>query len=270
MPENSFPRPSNAYLQRFASLGRLYGARSLPLLQEAHFLVVGIGGVGTWAAEALARCGIGHITLADLDDICITNTNRQTHALQSTIGQSKTTAMAQRLRDINPEIVVTEIEDFIDPQNVGEHIDQRFHAVLDCSDTAHSKTAIIAHCRYHKQIVVTVGSAGGKRDPRLITSHDLNKTVNDPLLAKVRSQLRRFHNYSRNTKRSFSVEAIYSTEHMVYPNASGEICHTKQFTEDAGTSMDCSGGFGSSVMITGNFGFLAANRAIEKYLKKHL
>jgi len=254
-------------IDRFGGIARLYGLNGLTALQQAHFLIVGIGGVGTWAAEALARSGVGTLTLADLDDICVTNINRQTHALQSTIGQSKTTAMANRLRDINPNIVVQELEDFIDPQNVRQHIDSRYDVIVDCADTAHSKTAIIATAKYQKQLVVTVGSAGGKRDPRMITSNDLNKTVNDPLLAKVRGQLRRFHNYSRNPKRSFGVEAIYSSEHMVYPSDDGGVCSTKNF-KDGETALNCSGGFGSSTMITGSFGFLAATRAIDKYLAR--
>ncbi len=254
-------------LDRFGGIARLYGLKGLAALEKAHFLVVGIGGVGTWAAEALARSGVGTLTLADLDDICVTNINRQTHALQSTVGQSKTVTMAQRLRDINPNIIVHELEDFIDPQNVREHIDTRYDVIVDCADTAHSKTAIIATAKYQKQLVVTVGSAGGKRDPRLITSNDLNKTINDPLLAKVRGQLRRFHNYSRNPKRSFGVEAIYSAEHMVYPSDDGGVCSTKNFNEGE-TALNCAGGFGSSTMITGSFGFLAATRAIDKYLAR--
>lgn len=254
-------------LDRFGGIARLYGVDGLQSLSCAHFLVVGIGGVGTWAAEALARSGIGTITLADLDDICVTNINRQTHALQSTIGQSKTAAMAARLKDINPRIVVHELEDFIDPQNVRHYIDSRYDVIVDCADTAHSKTAIIATAKYQKQLVVTVGSAGGKRDPRLITSCDLSKTVNDPLLAKVRGQLRRFHNYSRNPKRNFSVEAVYSSETMVYPDENGQMCTTKNF-KDGETALNCNGGFGSSTMITGSFGFLAASRAIDKYLAR--
>ncbi|MEY3017241.1 MAG: hypothetical protein RL336_376 [Pseudomonadota bacterium] len=254
-------------IDRFGGIARLYGTQGLQHLNEAHFLVVGIGGVGTWAAEALARSGVGTITLADLDDICVTNINRQAHALQSTIGQSKTEVMAARLRDINPAITVHLLDDFIDPQNVRDYIDTRYDVILDCADTAHSKTAIIATAKYQKQLVVTVGSAGGKRDPRLITSNDLNKTVNDPLLAKVRSQLRRFHNYSRNPKRSFQVEAVYSAEHMVYPNDDGGVCSTKNFSEGE-TALNCSGGFGSSTMITGCFGFHAASRAIDKYLAR--
>lgn len=268
MPLSSINALSADYQQRFAGIARLYGVEALAWLAQAHVVVVGIGGVGSWAAESLARSGIGAITLIDLDDICISNTNRQIHTLQSVIGQSKTAVMAQRLRDINPEIQVEEIEDFVDPDNARELIDPaRHHIVIDAADTANAKSAMIAHCRRHKITIVTVGSAGGKRDPRQISSADLTFTYNDPLLAKVRNQLRRLHGFSRNPKRRFSVEAVYSQEQMIYPDSQGGLCQSKRAMQ-GGVKLDCSGGFGASSMVTTTFGTVAAARAIERYLDR--
>lgn len=257
---------SQPYQQRFGGIERLYGAGSLELLCKAHFTVIGIGGVGTWVAEALVRSGIGELTLIDMDDICITNTNRQIHTQQETIGKSKISTMAERLKQINPEVRVNEVEDFLDTENIAELISTDIDFVIDAIDTANAKTALIAWCKRNKVPLITVGSAGGKRDPRMITSADLSRTINDPLLAKVRNQLRRFHNFSRNTKRKFGIEAVYSEEQMVYPQGNGEVCQQKSAMED-GVKLDCSGGFGAATMTTGTFGFIAAARAIEKFLK---
>ncbi len=258
---------SEQYQQRFGGIGRLYGRDAMAALARAHFVVAGIGGVGTWAAEALARSGVGHITLIDLDDICITNSNRQIHALQSTIGQSKVAVMAARLRDINPEIVIHEVEDFVDSDNVQSLVGPQHDVVIDATDNVNAKCALIVRARRLKKQVITVGSAGGKRDPRTITSIDLSRTTTDPLLAKVRNQLRRLYNYPRNPKRTFRVEAIYSTEQMVYPAADGTICQAKGDMVDGG-KLDCSGGFGASMMITATFGMTAAARAIARYLER--
>lgn len=258
---------TESYLQRFSGIGRLYGMNELPKLAKAHFVVVGIGGVGTWVAEAFARSGIGEITLIDMDDICITNSNRQLHTLATTIGQSKVAVIAERLRGINPEIIVHEVEDFVERETVAEQIPNSADLVVDAIDVVNVKAAIIAHCKYRKKLVLTVGSAGGKRDPRQVTTRDLSKTTVDPLLAKTRNFLRRFYNFSRNAKSNFTVEATFSTEQMAYPDADGGVCSAKEGMED-GVKLDCSGGFGSSTMITGTFGFVVASRSIDKYLEK--
>ena len=264
----SQPPLSDSYLQRFAGVGRLYGHNSLSALAAAHFVVIGIGGVGTWVAEALARSGIGQLTLIDLDDICVSNTNRQLHALQSTLGQPKTAVMAERLRGINPEIKVVEVMDFITRRNVESLLKPGVHhVVIDAADSAHAKSSVIAFCRRHKMQVLTVGSAGGKTDPRLITSADLRLAHMDPLLSKVRNQLRRLHGFSRNTKRRFLVEAIYSEQQMVYPADDGGVTSTKPFVK-GGVKLDCSGGVGTTSMITGTFGLITASRAIERYLDR--
>ncbi len=258
---------TSEYTYRFGGLARLYGEYALPLLANAHFAVIGLGGVGSWAAEALARSGIGRITLIELDDVCTTNTNRQLHALHSTVGQPKNRVMRQRLRDINPEIEVVCIDDFLSAKNLGEYLTPDHQVVIDATDASATKAALIAYCSAVKIRLVTVGSSGGKRDPQKIKIADLGFTESDPLLARVRHRLYTQHGFARETRRKFRVDAVFSTESMVYPQPDGAVCRNKQFVQD-GMKLDCTSGFGSSVMVTGSFGFAAAARAIERYLQK--
>ncbi|MCR6652112.1 MAG: tRNA cyclic N6-threonylcarbamoyladenosine(37) synthase TcdA [Cellvibrionaceae bacterium] len=255
------------YRQRFGGLGRLYGDAALEALAQAHMVVVGLGGVGSWAAEALARSGVGEITLIEMDDICITNTNRQAHALTSQVGRSKNKAVAARLRDINPEIRVHCVEDFLDSKNLPTIIGSQHHIVIDAMDAAITKSALVAYCSACKIRLVTVGSSGGKSDPTRIRVDDLGRTEGDPLLAKIRVQMYRKHGFARNGQRKFRVDAVFSPEQMVYPKPDGSVCMEKQVMQD-GVRLDCTGGFGSSVMVTGAFGFAAAARAVERYLQK--
>ena len=260
---------SHEYLLRFSGIGRLYGQNALLALANAHFVVIGLGGVGTWAAEALARSGVGELTLIELDDICVTNTNRQIHALKSLIGKSKNQTITERLKEINPEITIHSIEDFIDEENMTTIIGKQHHVVIDAMDAAHIKAALVAYCLAIKVRLITVGSSGGKQQPQLITADDLGRSISDPLLAKIRTQLYQKHNFSRDKNRKFRVDAIYSTEQMLYPQPDGSVCMNKQAMQN-GVRLDCAGGFGSSVMVTGTFGFLAAAKAIERYLQKKL
>jgi len=258
---------SEAYLQRFGGLGRLYGAVALDALAQAHMVVIGLGGVGSWAAEALARSGVGELTLIEMDEVCITNTNRQSHALASQVGRSKNQVVAQRLRDINPEIRVHCIEDFLDSNNLHTLIGPQHHVVVDAMDAALTKSALVAYCSARKIRLVTVGSSGGKSDPTRIQVADLARTEGDPLLAKIRTQLFRQHGFARDSHRKFRVDAVFSPEQMVYPKPDGSVCMEKQVMQD-GVRLDCTGGFGSSVMVTGAFGFAAAAKAIERYLQR--
>lgn len=260
---------SPEYLQRFGGVGRLYGQAALPLLNNAHFAVIGLGGVGTWVAEALARSGVGELTLIEMDEVCVTNTNRQSHALKSNLGRPKNQVITERLRDINPELVIHSVEDFIDQDNMKNLIDQRHHVVIDAIDAAHLKARLVAYCLAIKVRLITIGSSGGKRNPQAVTVDDLGRSISDPMLAKVRTQLYRHHNFARDKNRKFRVDAVYSTEQMVYPQPDGGVCMDKQALAD-GVKLDCAGGFGSSVMVTGTFGFIAATRALERYLSRHL
>lgn len=255
------------YQLRFGGIARLYGETGLKILQESHFCVIGIGGVGSWVAEALARNGVGAITLIDLDDICTTNINRQIHALTHTVGMSKVEVMAERIKAINPDCEVNEIEDFVTQENLPSLIDTRFNYVIDAIDSVKIKTSLIAHCKRHKLAMITVGGAGGQTDPSKIAICDLSQTYQDPLLAKVRNQLRREYNFSRNVKRKFSIDAVFSSEQLIYPDNEGNVCHAKQAQEGA-MRLDCSGGFGATTHVTASFAFFAVSHAIKKLLRK--
>lgn len=148
---------SEEYRQRFGGVGRLYGSPALEALAQAHIAVIGLGGVGSWTAEALARSGVGELTLIEMDDICITNTNRQVHALASHIGRSKNQAVAARLRDINPEIRIHCVEDFLDTKNLTTLIGPQHHVVVDAMDAAITKSALVAYCSARKIRLVIVG-----------------------------------------------------------------------------------------------------------------
>ena len=267
------------YSLRFGGISRLYGEHGANILKQAHFCVIGIGGVGSWVAEALARNGIGQITLIDLDDICTTNINRQIHALTDTIGQSKVDVMSERIKQINPDCHVNIIEDFVTVENLSTLITRDYDYVIDAIDSVDIKTRLIAFCRGSKLPIITIGGAGGQVDPSKIEITDLSKTYQDPLLAKVKNQLRREFNFPRADlktagKRKFSIDAVYSTEQLRYPadNNAGEICLAKPDTSNSehnSMRLDCRSGFGATTHVTATFAFFAVGRAIDKLLKKH-
>ena len=252
---------------RFGGIARLYGIEGLARLQASHVAVVGIGGVGSWAAEALARTGVGRISLIDMDDVCVTNTNRQLPAMKGNIGRLKVEVMAERVQAINPGCDVRPIMDFVTPDTLDKYITDDLDCVLDSIDSVASKVALIAWCRRRKIPIVTTGGAGGQIDPTQIKVADLSKTVNDPLAAKARALLRRDHGFPRaDSKRSFGVPCVYSTEQLRYPKPDGTVCQQKSFV-GAGVKLDCSGGFGAVTMVTGTFGFVAAAKVVERLLR---
>lgn len=257
---------SDQYNQRFGGTRRLYGNSEVEILRAAHVCVIGIGGVGSWAAEALARTGVGELTLIDMDDVCVTNINRQIHAMSGTVGQSKIEVMAERIRLINPECQINLIDDFITPENIAEYIDSRYDYVLDAIDSVKPKAALLAYCKRNKIKVITTGGAGGQTDPTQIQIADLTKTIQDPLAAKIRNMLRRFHNFSKTRK--FGIECVYSTEQLKYPQADGSVCNVKA-TAEGPKRMDCASGFGAATMVTATFGFVAASRIVQKLIEKH-
>lgn len=248
---------------RFGGTQRLYSLKGEQRLRASHVTVVGIGGVGSWIAEALARSAVGHITLIDLDDICVTNTNRQIHAKTDTVGQLKVSVMATRIKHINPQCKVTEVIDFISEKNQAALLNDRPDYVIDATDSVPAKTALIAYCKRNKIKILTIGGAGGQKDPLKIKSADLSRTTQDPLAAKVRSELRRHYNFSKNPKRRFGVECVYSTEQLVYPSPDGSVCHQKQLKEGS-VKLDCSGGLGAGVVVTATFGMVAAAIVLNK------
>lgn len=260
---------SEGYQRRFSGIARLYGQRSLQLFARSHVCVVGIGGVGSWAAEALARTGIGQITLIDMDDVCVTNSNRQIHALHSTVGQLKTDIMAERIRQINPDCRVNCIDDFITPDNVAGYFSQKFDYVIDAIDSVRPKAALLAFCRRNKIPVVTTGGAGGQIDPTQIQVADLAKTIQDPLAAKLRERLKSDFGVVKNGKGKLGIHCVFSTEQLTYPQADGSVCNTKQ-NADGVLKMDCSSGFGAVTMVTASFGFIAVSHALKKMIAKDL
>ncbi|MBB3104832.1 tRNA cyclic N6-threonylcarbamoyladenosine(37) synthase TcdA [Azomonas macrocytogenes] len=249
--------------QRFGGIARLYGLAGIERLVAAHVAVVGVGGVGSWAAEALARSGVGEISLFDLDDVCVSNTNRQSHALVGSIGQPKVEVLAARIRAISPHCLVHPVTDFVTRESMAEHITENLDFVLDCIDSVPAKAALIAWCKRRKIGIVTTGGAGGQIDPTRIEIVDLNKTYNDPLAAKVRSLLRRDYNFSRTPGRHYSVPCVFSSEQLRYPQTDGSVCQSKGFIGE-GVKLDCAGGFGAVMMVTASFGMAAAAKAVEK------
>ncbi len=258
------PEAPEADLQRrFAGVGRLYGAPALARFQAAHVCVIGVGGVGSWAVEALARSAIGRITMIDLDNLAESNVNRQIHALSATLGQAKVTALAQRIAQINPACEVTEIEDFVTPDNVAQMIGaQRYDYVIDAIDSVGAKTALIAHCRAHRIPLVTIGGAGGQTDPTGIGVRDMSKTEQDPLLAKVRKRLRALHGFPRGSRNSFGIDAVFSTEPLRAPQT-GDECALPDGAAEGVTGLNCAG-FGSSVAVTATFGLVAASHVLRR------
>lgn len=244
--------------RRFGGIARLYGAAALPRLAAAHVCVVGVGGVGSWAAEALARSGVGRLTLIDLDNVAESNVNRQVHALGDEFGKAKVSAMAERLRRIHPACRVDEIEDFVTPENLADLMGRGYGYVVDAIDHVRTKAAMIAWCREGGVPLVTAGGAGGQTDPTRVQVADLARTVQDPLLAKVRGLLRRQYGFPRDPKRKFGIEAVFSTEPLRYPEAA---CAPGEATAGP-AGLNCAG-FGSSVCVTAVFGFVAVSRVLQ-------
>ena len=247
------------YEQRFGGIGRLYTPEGLAKLRQSHVCVIGIGGVGSWAVEALARTGIGKITMIDMDDICVTNINRQIHAMTGTVAQLKTEAMKERVEKINPECVIEIIDDFITPENIPEYLNRGYDYVLDAIDSVRTKAALIAYCKRNKIKLITTGGAGGQTDPSQIQIADLSKTIQDPLASRVRSLLRKEYNFSQNPKRKFGIDCVFSTQPLIFPKM-GEGC-------EVSATMNCANGFGTVTMVTATFGFFAVSRLVDKLLK---
>lgn len=247
---------------RFGGVQRLYGRDSFDIFTRAHVVIVGVGGVGSWAVEALARSGVGTLTLIDLDDACVSNVNRQLHALDGTIGRPKVQILAERARLINPGMRINAVEGFVTPTNIEERIPIEADHVVDAIDSVVAKTALIAWCKRRKIGLTVTGGAGGLIDPTRVEIRDLTRTEHDPLLAKVRAKLRREHGYSRNLKRRFGISCVCSTEQRRYPDISGAVCMQKPGTGNA-TRMDCAAGYGAATFLTGTFGFVAASHVLE-------
>jgi tRNA threonylcarbamoyladenosine dehydratase len=249
--------------RRFSGVRRLYGETGLQRLQAAHVLVIGIGGVGSWTVEALARNAVGKLTLVDLDNIAESNINRQIHALDANLGKAKVTAMRERIAQINPLCEVLEVEDFISAENISSVLAPHPAIVIDCMDDTRTKIALAAYCQQQRLPLVMVGSAGGKLDATRIRLADLAHVHGDRMLAKVRNQLRRDHGFAKASdhKKSarFGITAVYSDEPVEKP---AEACET----EGGLTGLHCAG-YGSSICVTASFGFVAAQHALQQLVQ---
>jgi len=250
------------YLQRFGGLARLYGADALPRLLAAHVCVVGVGGVGSWVVEGLARSGVGALTLVDLDDVCLTNVNRQLPAHDGNIGRPKVAALAERVKLINPACRVTTAADYFTAKTADALLTARFDWVVDCIDLMSNKALLIAECTRRGQPVVTVGSAGGRCDPTRIRVSDLGGSHGDELLRQVRKKLRRDHGFAKGEGNDYGIPCVSTQEQPVFPWADG----TCAAEPEPGSSLrlDCATGFGTAVFITGTFGLVAAGEVVRR------
>jgi tRNA A37 threonylcarbamoyladenosine dehydratase len=234
--------------RRFGGLDRLYGVLGAQRIRASHVAVVGVGGVGSWAVEALARSGVAQLTLIDLDHVSESNINRQLHALDTTLGQAKVLAMRDRIALINPDCQVHAIEEFVEPGNWPALLPPGVDAVIDACDQVKAKTAMAAWALEHKAIFITVGAAGGKRLAHKVDIDDLSLTTHDPLLAQLRYRLRREHGGARDGKK-MGVACVFSRESVSAPDASCDVA--------GDGSLNCSG-YGSLVSVTATFGQCAA------------
>lgn len=260
------------YERRFGGVARLYGAAGLARFQRAHVCVIGVGGVGSWVVEALARSAIGSITMIDLDNVAESNINRQIQATSETLGKAKVTALAERIAVINPFCKVHQIEEFVDTENLDRFIGTPgFDYVIDAIDSVKAKTALIAYCREKKIPLVTIGAAGGQTDPSKIEIRDLSRTEQEPLLALVRKRLRQNFGFPRGSKNKFGIDAVFSMEALTMPETAEtcalpmeEASATNQGASNTGVSgLNCAG-FGSSIVVTASFGLAAAAHVLRR------
>ena len=254
------------YERRFQGTRTLYGSSAVDTFAAAHVYVIGVGGVGSWAAEALARTAVGTITLIDLDVLVASNVNRQLPALDSTFGQSKIGAMATRIREINPKVMLHLVDDFLTVENVAALLPSRDAAkaataqgnpivILDCVDDMNAKLAIALHCRFNKLKLVCAGGAGGKIDPSQIRVSDLRDSYQDPLLAKLRNKLRHEKGINSTLKEKFGIKCVYSTE----PPRVDKSCQTG--------GLQC-GGYGSATVVTSVVAMIMVSEALQLLIKQ--
>lgn len=239
------------YDRRFAGVAKIYGEDSFQYYVNSHVMVIGIGGVGSWAVEALARTGIGELTLVDMDVVAASNINRQLPAMSSTLGHEKIEIMAERCRAINPRIKINLIDDYLTPDNVKDLLAHTPDVVLDCIDDVKAKLALMLYCRFNKVPLIVSGGAGGKLDPLKIRVADLSKTEQDPMLAKLRAQLRS-KGICKKPKEKFGITCVYSIDN---PFSSADVC--------ASAGLRC-GGYGSAVVVTSSFAMVAVAEVLKK------
>ena len=259
--------------RRFGGIDRLYGPGALERLSQAHVVVAGIGGVGSWCAEALARSGVGALTLIDLDHVAESNVNRQLHALDSTLGQAKVQAMGDRIRQINPSCQLELLDAFVEPESANTQINAQAQVVIDCTDQASAKIALILQARARKQPLVVCGGAGGKTNPLALRSGDISQATHDALLSRLRQILRRDHGFPRAAQAAgkvrgrvprMGVRVLWFDQPVILPQAWQSGAQAAEGESLQGLS--CAG-YGSAVTVTASMGMAAASEAITRTLK---
>lgn len=247
--------------RRFGGLRRLYGVNGAQRIFDAHAVVVGIGGVGSWVAESLARSGVGRLTLIDMDHIAESNINRQIHAVDLSLGMSKVDAMRERILSFHPHADVTCVDDFLTPDNVDQLLPSGCDVVIDACDQVSSKFAMIEWARTTKRDLVTVGAAGGKRVAHRVELDDLVNVTHDPLLAQLRYRLRQRYPVFKQSTKKMGVACVFSREAVMKP----DVCQS----QDMDGSLNCHG-YGSVVAVTAVFGMAAAGWALDRLASKKL
>lgn len=239
------------YERRFAGVEKIYGDEAFRQYEHSHVMVIGIGGVGSWAVEALARTGIAELTIIDMDVVAASNINRQLPAMSSTLGREKIEVMAERCHSINPRIKINLVDDYLTPDNVKALLENKPDVVLDCIDDVKAKLALMLHCRFNKIPLIVSGGAGGKLDPLKIRVADLSKTEQDPMLAKLRTQLRA-KGIGKKPKEKFGITCVYSIDNSL---SNADVCPS--------AGLRC-GGYGSAVVVTSSFAMVAVSEVLKK------
>lgn len=254
---------SSDYLDRFGGVGRLVGRAGLDRIASAHVCVIGVGGVGSWTVEGLARSGVGALTLVDLDDVCVTNVNRQLPALDGQIGRPKVTVLAERVRLINPACRVEVIHEFFTPASAAHLLAPAYDFVVDAVDRMSIKALLVASCRASGRPIVTVGAAGGRADPGKVRTGDIGE-ASDELLKQVRKKLRRDHGFTAGAHRGITrmgIRCVWSDERPIFPWADGTCAPEPE--PGSNLTLDCESGFGTAVFVTGVFGLAAAGEVVR-------
>ncbi|MGC6423586.1 MAG: tRNA threonylcarbamoyladenosine dehydratase [Lentimonas sp.] len=250
------------YEARFGAIGRLYGAAGLQRIRDAHICVIGLGGVGSWAVEALARTGVGKLTVVDMDEVCLSNVNRQVHALDETVGRSKAAVLAERVSQIAPECEVVVEECFFTPSTADRLLSVDYDYIIDAIDGTKHKCFLIAEGRKRGLKMITCGGAGGCVDPSRIRIDDLARTINDPLLLQVRKKLRSKYGFPKFKRQKFKIDCVYSDELPVFPQEDGSVACERESGADY--RLNCDQGFGSATYLTGTVGFFLAAEVVKR------
>lgn len=238
-------------------MARLYGEAGLVRLAKSHVAVIGVGGVGSWIVEALARSGVGQITLMDFDDVCVSNFNRQVLATDETVGKFKIDVLAERIKTINKECQLNLINDRFSPETAEAFFSKSYDYIVDAFDNGPGKAFLAHHCKTHKKKLIVLGSVGGKADPSKIKIDDLSRSTEDSLLAFMRKKLRSEYGFPRFKNKKFFIPCVYSTEKYTYPEDTKEI-----------KKLDCGGGMGAITHLAGSFGFFAVSRVLSDLVEE--